>query len=512
LAICRKNNRLQYHIIIHIIMKNRLTKLVVALCAGLCCLPMMPVTAQTVQKVADLTTGQDINGNGSGASVPECHFTLVGTNLWFTSNAGGAAGAGGIFSLDLSDSNIIQLATFDNSTGTKPQASSIMVADGKGRFTTSAGGTGAKGTLCSIDLTNYGLTVAFNFPTNADFGWSPHSTPVQIGDDLWFTTSSGGLPPDGNTVYGAIVKYSLTGQTLTNVFSLDSTNSGRQPLGNSLIKAGNAYYCLAFAGGTNIVAGSTPNGSGVLGKLSFDNFNQPVLTKVLDLPGGFASFPGGDVAYDQTNFLYFTTAGVSTNPGAIVRFDIANNVSTNLFVFYTNAVAVTNFGKQPYGTPVLYNNALYFTTLAGGTVGKGVLDELNLAGNSVTKLADFEGATGLALGASPQYGGGTIYTDPVTTRNFIYFPINRGGLNNNNGTIIRMALAPLPIIVSLQNGGSGNLILSWTGGYPPFGVDTRQSLADDSWQTNWLGGLNTNSIILSASNSASFFRVEGAGQ
>ena len=163
------------------------------------------------------------------------------------------------------------------------------------------------------------------------------------------------------------------------MFSLDQTNSGRQPMASSLMQVGVAYYYLAYAGGTNVIPGVTPTGAGVIGKLSFDVLGQPSLTTVCHLPGYYVSFPPCDAVPDGTNVIDFNTVGTSTNPGAIAKFDLVSKQLTTLFTFPTNAVSVTNYGKQPYSTPVLYNNELYFTTLAGGTGGKGVLEKLSLA-------------------------------------------------------------------------------------------------------------------------------------
>ena len=384
---------------------------------------------------------------------------------------------------------------------------SITVVGNQGWFTTFAGATGGKGSLVRIDLTPpYNLTNVYSFPyTNYIppnyFGQGPKATPVQIGQDLWFVTSQGGL----GTTYGTIVKYSLADNTLTNVFFLDQTNYGRQSFNTSLVKAGDSYYYLAFAGGTNTGFG-TPNGAGVVGKLSFDNLNQPSVSAA-SLPGRFISFPSSDPVFDGTNFLYFTTAGVSTNPGAIVRYNLTNGVFTSLFNFVSNAVAVTNYGKQPYGTPVLFSNELYFTTLAGGVIGKGVVAKLTLSNNSYTKLADLNGT---GLGASPQYGGGTIYTNPVNGRIAIFFPINLGGINNTggNGTILRISFPP-PILANLHKNIAGDVTLGWSGGYSPFAVDWRGSAAGGIWASNWISDLYTNTIAIPNTNSESYYRVQG---
>ena len=486
--------------------------------AASACLSPLGAQAQTVVKVFDFINGLDGLGLGTGASVPQCHFTPVGTNLWFTSQLGGGYGFGGIFSFDPTAGTVSQLANLDNNTGNKPWSSSVMLAGGKAWFTTSVGGTGNKGSLCSIE-TNFPYTVnnAFSFPTNATYGFGPHSTPIQIGDDLWFTTSSGGIVSGTNTTFGTIVKYNLTSNTLTNVLSLDSYNYGRQPLGSGLTKVGDDYYYLTYSGGTNIVSGSTPTGAGVLGKLSFGSSNQPVITKVIDLPGGALAFPPGDVVADGTNALYFTTVGGNANPGAIAKFDVQTRTLTSLFTFKTNAADVAAYGKQPYGTPVLYNNELYYTTLSGGSIGKGVLAKLNLANNTVTKLADFEQAGGLALGASPQYNGATLYTNPVSGRICTYWAINRGGVTNStqalgSGTIIRVDLPPPPLTLTSSNTRDGNLLLTWTGGYTPYSVDRKDDLSSAQWTTNHITNLSTNAVSIPASEAQGFFRVRSPNQ
>jgi len=459
--------------------------------------------AQTAVKMLDLYA--DANG---GPKNPQCRFTLIGTNLWFTSNAGGRSGVGGVFSYDLYNNTVTQLADFDGVTGNKPWAASVTVANGVAWFTTSLGGAGAKGSLCSMDLTTYAVTNVFSFPNSSGFGTSPHSTPVQIGNDLWFTTSGGGVLPDGVTTgQGTIVKYSLINNTLTNVFTLDTTNSGRQFIGNSLVKAGDAYYYLTFAGGTNI-AGGTANGAGIVGKITFTDPDHPVLTKAADLPGRFIALPAGDPVYDGTNFLYFTTVGVSTNPGALVRFNLTNGAVTSLFNFVSNAVAVTNFGKQPYGTPVLYNNELFFTTFGGGTLAKGIFGKLTLSNNVVTKLADLEGTAGLALGGASQYNGGTLYTNPANGIVSMFWPLQTGGAINF-GSIVRLNWA-LPIFPALRDNQDGSVTLSWTGGYGPFNVDAANALGD--WHVGWMSGLATNSITVPRTNDAAFFRIQGLSQ
>jgi len=481
----------------------------------------------TVEKVVDLNA--DING---GQATPACRFTLIGTNLWFTTSKGSTTGFGTVSVFDPANSNVWTAVNFDNNTGKSPVNAALMIADGKAWCTTTLGGAGNQGTLLSMDTnitypnTVASWTTAYYFPTNSDAltnnnGLKPHSTPIQIGNKLWFTCTGGGVY---SSSWGCIAAYDLITGMETNMFSMDQTNYGRQPLGSSVVQVGDGYYYLMFNGGTNGLTTGTPNGAGVLGKITFDNLGTPSISTVCMLPGGFVSFPPCDVVPDGTNVVYFTCSGISTNPGAIAKYDLVNKQLTTLFTFPTNALSVTNYGKQPYGTPVLYNNELYFTTLAGGTGGKGVLEKLSLADNTVTKLADLEGISGKALGGSPQYGGGTVYTNPATGRVCIYFPINAGGVNlalpAGCGTILRVNLQPQPIHTTITKPDTNNITLTWTGGYQPFDVLTNSDLVSIN-ATNWPAATNgvTSptgtgpwSVTLPVSGDATYYYIRGQAQ
>jgi hypothetical protein len=101
------------------------------------------------------------------------HFTLIGTNLWFITSSGGGSSFGGISYFDTYNTNVVQVIpesldpyALDNASGRNPQAASLVMADGLGWFTTGLGGTGAKGSLCSIDVTNWTLSNVYSFPVN----------------------------------------------------------------------------------------------------------------------------------------------------------------------------------------------------------------------------------------------------------------------------------------------------------------------------------------------------------
>jgi uncharacterized repeat protein (TIGR03803 family) len=180
---------------------------------------------QIVEKMADL----NIAGGGPGGPIDR--FTQVGTNLWFTTEKGGVFDPSGtICRYDLSTRQVSVVASLDNGSGKSPE-SSFLVIDGEGYFTTKSGGTGDAGTIAKVDLTNGTITVLYNFPANnannrtngLQTGATSRSSLTRIGDELWATTSLGGV-----SNRGTIVKYNLTNGFTTLVADLDGPVRGGQ--------------------------------------------------------------------------------------------------------------------------------------------------------------------------------------------------------------------------------------------------------------------------------------------
>ena len=471
--------------------------------------------AQSVTKIFDMNFFADINtGIGYGPNYPKGRLIPVGKNYWFLSENGGTFGFGGIFSFDPTTTNMTQIgAGFDNNTGHTPWGS-LVIADGKAWFTTGSAGSGNRGTLAYIDTNTLATpTAVFNFPNNnnvsqLDCGEGPRSTPVLIGSELWMLTGSGGT---NGGARGTICRYNLTNGIMSPVFHFDGTNYGRQPFG-SLVKHGDAYYFTTFAGGTNVNPSGYPNGAGTLGRVTFDNLGNPVVTKLINLPTGYTAFPNGDVCPVGTNHLYFTTQGNTASPGSLIRYDVVNNTWSNMFTF--TAAAKTNYGSGPgASTPIHVDGNLYFTTQTGGTSNKGVLLKYNIANHTMTKLVDFAGGGAASLGGGPQYHSATYVDDPDNCKKLIYMLIARGGaygpVATGYGTLITINLS-VPVL-TISNATPGNLLLSWSGGYPPFTVQSSTNLASTNW-TTLVSVLTTNRTTIYATNSARFFRVSSPCQ
>jgi hypothetical protein len=73
---------------------------------------------------------------------------------------------------------------------------------------------------------------------------------------------------------------------------------------------------------------------------------------------------------------------------------------------------------------------------------------------------------------------------------------------------LRITVVPAPLIVSLSFSQGTNLFLSWTGGQPPYQVQTTSDLGHPVWQD--FNSLTTETNLpLPPSNVAAFFRIKG---
>ncbi|MDR3456783.1 MAG: hypothetical protein P4N60_05015 [Verrucomicrobiae bacterium] len=501
------------------------------------------LTTNLVEKVADLSFFTDTDGAGHGGYAPLDRFVQVGTNLWFTTKSGGTLDLGTISRFDLGTHQVVQVATLDNNTGSNPE-SPLTVIDQEAYFTTVSKGMSNKGTISKIDLNSGNITPLFAFPNNGlPTGATPRAGLTLIGNDLWTTTSLG-----GSTGRGVVVKYNLTRGTASLVTNLDGPLLGGQST-TMLVPVGNAWYFTAATGGdtfntTNYPVSVLPDGStiiitnklvlggGTLDRLTFDGNGNPVISKVLSVPGGFTQFLYEEPTLVGTNSLYFTSTGPNSLPGAISRYDLDTGYFTNLFSFSTNPVPAALYGTRPgYSGLVEWQGELYFINRNGGTnttvanSGGGTVAKYNIAANTVIKLADLGGPVPETDLGSPSgfFGTGTIVQE--TNRFYIYYPLTSGGANLNLsgtglGTIIRVSLPPPPIQLTIvPTNNATNFNLSWTGGYPPFDVLTNSDVSVPT--TNWgavVSNLNSDTnttnwtVTLPAAGDSTFYRIRGQAQ
>ncbi len=465
--------------------------------------------AQTVEKVADLEFAT-ADGVGIGGYEPLVRPVQVGTNLWYTTDRGGTFDAGTVSRFDLVTQQVVQVASFDNDTG-KGSESALLVIGEDGYFTTKSGGTGNAGTIARINLTTGSLQVLFNFPENSatnrnsgiQIGSTPRASLTRIGDELWATTSLG-----GTANRGSIVRYNLTNGTVRLVAHLDGPLLGSQAFGGFTPGDDQSWYFTTFTGGTTFGTAGLPLGAGTVGRLTFDNAGEPVLTRIADLAAGHTQFPGLEPTKVGSS-LYFGTTGPNSSPGAIVRLDLDTGNWTNLFSFTTNAASAEAFGTRPgYSGLVEWQGDLYFLTRQGGRSNLGTIARYSIAANAVTKLADFDGIEGLALGRATAIFDNTGTIVELDGRSWLYYLLPAGGLQNR-GTIVRVALPGPRLVATLQLGPTGDATLAWTGGTAPFTVESRENATDGTW-TPVATGLTDRRFTVTPTAASGFFRVLGS--
>lgn len=464
------------------------------------------LTAQTVEKVADLTFAS-ADGVGIGGYEPLARPVQVGTNLWFTTDKGGTYDAGTVSRLDLVTGEVVQVASFDNDTG-KGSESSLLVIGETAYFTTKSGGTGNAGTLASVNLVTGTLRALFHFPENnaeqraagTQIGSTPRASLTRIGDELWTTTSLGGA-----SNRGSIVRFHLTHGTAQWVAHLDGPNLGGQAFGGFTPGPNQTWFFTTFTGGDTFATTGLPLGAGTLGQLSFDDLGQPVLTRLASLAAGHTQFPGLEPTRVGSS-LYFGTTGPNSAPGAIVRYNLDSGTWTNLFSFRTNATEALAFGTRPgYSGFVEWLGDLYFLTRQGGSSNFGIVAKYSIASNTVTKLADLEGTENRALGRATGIFDNTGLRVDWEGHSYLYYTLPSGGAHNR-GTILRVLLPTPSLAIALERRSETELRLSWTGGSPPFALESRNPATDAPW-TTVATNLSERTFTIPATESAALFRI-----
>jgi len=182
-------------------------------------------------------------------------LVLSGSTLYGTASAGGAGGAGAVFSISTNGGNFTTLHSFTpldalaatNGDGAFPFGG-LVLSNGTLYGTTLAGGTGGKGVIFSVGTNGFGFAVLHNFTatdsltgTNTD-GASPCAALTLSSNVLYGTASAGGANASGTvffvstngtqfqTIYAFTAVNSSTGTNRDGAFPV----AGVLPLGNSL--------------------------------------------------------------------------------------------------------------------------------------------------------------------------------------------------------------------------------------------------------------------------------------
>jgi uncharacterized repeat protein (TIGR03803 family) len=267
-------------------------------------------------------------GTNADGAVPWGGVIVSGSTLYGTASAGGAGGAGVVFSVSTSGANFTTLYNFSpldplaatNADGAFPMGG-LVLSNGVLYGTTIAGGTGGKGSIFSIGTNGTGFTVLHSFTatdsttfTNND-GASPCAGLILSGNILYGTASAGGTGAAG-TVFSLNPNSSqfATLQSFSTPAGNGTNTTGAFPVA-PVLQLGSSLYGTTFGGG--------PGAAGTVFSISLAAVPAPpaVITNIVRNPDGSVTlyFLGGP---NSTNIIQ--TAASLTPPIAW------QNVSTNI--------------------------------------------------------------------------------------------------------------------------------------------------------------------------------------
>ncbi|HNS12862.1 MAG TPA: T9SS type A sorting domain-containing protein [Bacteroidia bacterium] len=311
--------------------------------------------------------GIDLKGTVFRYDINNSYFSLVhefisSDGYWVTDNLleasnhflygltafGGNFGVGVLFSIDISNNNLVNHYNFEQSTGADPQGDLIQASNGK-----------LYGMACAGGLKNYGVIYCYDPSLN-------HYQKVHDFDSIDGRLPVGGLLEADNGILYGLAYHGGTNDKGT-LFSFDPVNGsfnklidfydfiGRFPLWNLIQASDRKLY------GITIQGGSFRNGT----IFSYD-INTGVYVKVID-QANFGGAIGKLVEIDSTLFTKTTSVDLKT------YFSISPNPTGSTFLIQVNGEIenaeldiFTIHGKQVYSSSLRSKREIIHSELTAG--------------------------------------------------------------------------------------------------------------------------------------------------
>jgi uncharacterized repeat protein (TIGR03803 family) len=250
---------------------------------------------------------------------PAAGLALAGGNLYGTTQYGGYYDEGVVFSVNTNGTGFTDLVSFYpaigdyriNSSGLGPLAR-VIVCGGTLYGTTESGGSAGTGVVFSVNTNNPGSFAVLHYfsgtslaGTNGD-GAFPFAGLVASGNTLYGTAAYG-----GSTGNGTVFAVTTNGSTFSNLYSFTGgAGDGAAPRGG-LVLSGNTLYGCASTGGLS--------GVGTLFAIHTDGSG---FTNLYNFTGGTdGSGPGGNLLLSGIT-LYGTVGGGSSGDGTVFSFTL----------------------------------------------------------------------------------------------------------------------------------------------------------------------------------------------
>jgi uncharacterized repeat protein (TIGR03803 family) len=309
------------------------------------------------------TVLHNFKGGSDGANPQGGLVTDKSGNLYGTTTAGGASGAGTVFVVTATGNEKVLYSFTGVPDGLDPQAGLAWDASGNLYGTTIEGGANGNGTVFKLSPPKqkgaaWTEQVIYSFGTGTDGATPVAGVTFDAAGNLYGITSAGGAFGYG-TVFELTPSKSRWTENILHEFQ--DGDDGAVPYAGLIFKAGN-FYGAATEGGTG--------GGGTIFELTPANPGW-TFNVLYSMPGWGISGAFRHLIMDSSGNLYGTTHCDGTySSGTVYELTPASGswTYTSLYVFTGGSDGLYSFSNL-----VLKDGSVYGTTADGGANGMGVV-------------------------------------------------------------------------------------------------------------------------------------------
>ena len=348
-------------------------------------------------------------GPNSGGAAPLGSLTLAGSVLYGMTAAGGIvppngppSNGGTVFRINTDGSGFQVLHGFTGSQlfgsndGAAPYGA-VTISGSTIYGMTRFGGSGAKGTIFSLNTDGSGFSLLHSFTGSANDGAGPQGSLTLVGSKLYGMTNGGGENGEG-TVF--CMNTDGSGFALLHSFGAFGSGDGLEPIaGNGLTLVGTTLYGVTFNGGAYQ--------NGAIFSINTDATGYKLIHS-LDAGDGAGPFGALTLSGSQ---LYGMTNGYGGTPVGTLGHIFAMSLDGRAFTVIHTFAGSPDDGIIPTGDPVLSPDGgiLYGMTQYGGSHDNGTIFSAPASG-SLTNAELFDLVPSAGVVSSVFDGGTTRYT------------------------------------------------------------------------------------------------------
>jgi len=283
--------------------------------------------------------------------------------------------------------------TFDGTDGSSPYGALVQGIDGNLYGTTEAGGANGAGTVFKM-TTGGTVTAIYNFCSLASCtdGANPNAGLVQDTDGNFYGTTFGDDNPTcGGSGCGTVFKIT-SGGTLTTLHSFCALSS--------CLDGGNPTAALVQGTDGNLYGTTSAFGKDLEGTV-FKITTSGKFTTLHTFSGTDGNSPYGGVIQGIDGNFYGTTGYGADGNGTVFKMTSTGKLTT--LHSFKGADGANPYGGLVQGAPGLLPGNFYGTTYAGGANGYGTIFEITPTGTLTTGYS-FCSQPSCADGANPSAG------------------------------------------------------------------------------------------------------------